>query len=226
MLLSHMVKEAVKPPEDSFQKLLKEYKRNPYDPDVNTRIWRAFLPEVCIPACDWTEEQITAPITGVEGEQQPGMMVYLPDLYRNREGLIHLGQRFPQMNSYSVQEGTLIVSEDRPGGWIKIEAGTDSPNRDTQEQKLRDHFKSQGSYGQREEVYILGGQFSKRVNGRYFDQFDQSETWSRLPGSRGGGHVVDASFYSDGDLYVRWYLKPRACHGGLGGRSEGVLQKF
>lgn len=209
--------------EELFQKLAQEYKNNPTDPEVNTRIWKAFLPEIDnIPTCDWTEEQIGVPIIGVEGEQQPGMMIFLPDLYRGREGLIRLGQRFPTMDSYSVQETTPIVSETRPGGWIKIEASVDAPNRDTTEQQLNDHFESQGRLGQREETYILGGQFSKRVNGRYFDETD---TWSRLLGSRHESGVVGASFDSGGSLDVRRDLRPRNHYSDLGGRSEGALPK-
>ncbi len=201
---------------------IQEYKDNPYDPEVITKIWRAFLPEVRIPMCDWTEEQIAAPIIGVKGEQQPGMMVFLPDLYRGKEGLISLGQRLPKMRNYSVQKDTPIASGDRLGGWIKIEASVDAPNRKTTEQQLKDHFKSQGRYGQREEVYILGAQFSERVNGQYFDE---GSTWSRLLGSRSRHGVVNFRFNSDGNLFVDWRLYPRNHNPRLGGRSEGVLQK-
>lgn len=209
-------------PEELFQKLVQEYKDNPTDPEVNTRIWKVFLPEISIPVCDWTKEQIAAPIPGVEGEQYEGMMIFLPDLYKGREGLIRLGQRFPTMGSFSVQEATPIVSDNRPGGWIKIEANVDAPNRNTTEQQLKDHFESQGRVGQREETYILGGQFSKRIYGRYFDETD---TRSRLLGSRRGDDVVLANFYSDGRLFVDRSLYPQSHNSLLGGRSEGVPQK-
>ena len=172
--------------------------------------------------CDWTEEQIAAPIIGVKGEQQPGMMVFLPDLYRGKEGLISLGQRLPKMRNYSVQKDTPIASGDRLGGWIKIEASVDAPNRKTTEQQLKDHFKSQGRYGQREEVYILGAQFSKRVNGQYFDE---DSIWPRLFGSRCEGYIVRAGFSSDGPLHLDWGLDPWGRDIYFGGRSEGVLQK-
>ncbi|MEK6951395.1 MAG: hypothetical protein AABX29_00100 [Nanoarchaeota archaeon] len=208
-------------PEISLQ-LAQEYKGKPYNPEVITKIWRAFLPEVRIPECDWTEEQIADPIIGDEGEPQEAMMVFLPDLYRGKEGLINLGKRFPEMNHYSVQEGTPIVSDDRPGGWIKIEASVTAPNRNTTEYQLIAHLESQGRYGQREEVYILGAQFSKRVNGQYFDE---DSIWPRLFGSRCEGYIVRAGFSSDGPLHLDWGLGPWGRDIYFGGRSEGVLQK-
>lgn len=206
--------------EELFQRLVSEYKKNPNDPDVNTQLWREFLQETDIPACDWTEEQIAAPIMGVEGEPQQGMMVYLPEDYRGREGLVRLGQRFPQMDNWSVLEESTIVSDNRPGGWIKIEASVHAQNENTPEQQLKNHFESQGRFGQREEVYILGGQFSKRVSGRYFDQ---GGTWSRLLGSRHEGEVVLVSFDPDGALLVYSTMDPKDSAFLMGGRSEGVL---
>lgn len=68
-------------------------------------------------------------------------------------------------------------------------------------------------------AYILASQASKVLTGHYLDE---GSTWSRLLGSHDEGHVVRASFYSDGDLHVVWALDPEFRYPSIGGRSEGV----
>lgn len=209
-------------PEERFQKLAEEYKKHPANPAINTKIWQAFLSEANVPACDWTAAEISAPIIDIEGKKHQGMMVFVPDEFLGVAGLVKLGEKFPEMNNYSTKPGTPIESENRPGGWIKIEADIDAPNRNTTEEQLTNHFSSQSRLGQREAVFILGSQFSKRVNGHYFDE---GLTSSRLPGSRRGGRVVYAGFRSAGGLHVGSDLGPRDHIPDLGGRSEGVRPK-
>ena len=199
--------------------LVFEYKRNPTSPEAVTNFWQTFIrvsiqhseaeidvPE--IPPCDRTQEELEAL------RQEGRMMVYNPGFSYPVHGKI-----FPKMNSYSVKEDSPIKDKETKSGWVDVEMDIDSPNTDTKEDDLEKIFKSQGRKGMRLATYILGGQASKVLTGKYFDQ---GSTYSRLLSSSFDGYVVDADFYSHGLLNVGWALDPQAHAPGLGGRSEGV----
>lgn len=196
-------------------------------PESVTNYWRAKLQVdgaraglvVDVPDCDWTEKEIKRPMVDIKGNPVAGMMVYKPEQFKGKEGLILLGKMYPQMASYSVREDTPITDMHETTGWVKVEAAIDAPNRNTRQKELEDFAKEQGYFGQRENTYILASQASKDLNGQYFDE---DEIWSRLLASRGGGGVVGAFFNSDGDLGVSSVLDPQARHPDLGARFEEV----
>lgn len=201
---------------DTIRKVSAEYKKSPLTPEIVNTTWKTLWAEwgkrvnltFKVPSCDRTSEELS------QLQKENRAVLFIPD----NVNLVMLGKIFPQMRSWAVQEGTTVADEQSKGGSIDIEMDLDSPNRNTTESQARDLIKSQGRDGQRLKTYIIGSQFSKLLTGHYFDE----KTWSRLPGSRSGGGMVDAYFYSDGHLRVYSFLFPRGQYPGLGFRSEGV----
>ena len=143
----------------------------------------------------------------------------MPDEIYTKEGLVLLGGMFPKMRSWSVGEKTIVTNDHDKGGSIDIEMDIDSPNRNTNERKALDILKKEGRKGQRLATFIVGSQFSRLLTGGYLEE---GSTWSRLPGSRNEGYVLNASFRSDGGLGVSWGLRSQDHDPNLGFRSEGV----
>ena len=200
-----------------------EYKRGPLTPELVTSTWQTAWKvwgdsvehTFDVPYCDRTSEELAALKSEGRG------VVLTPDEIYTPEGLILLGRIFPRMRSWSTEAGTTVTNEVSNGGSIDIEMSVDAPYRTAQgytEQELIDKIASDARQGQRLATYIVGSQFSKLLTGKYFDQGD---TWSRLPGSRGGDGVLGAYFYSDGYLSVRFWRREFQFPD-LGGRSEGV----
>lgn len=207
-------------PQDLLRAAIQEYKDQPHTPELITRVWQTIwgvdgqkaglVIEVSV--CDRTQEEL------VKLEQEGRMLVYVPPELSTQENRHLLGEMFPKMKSYSTEKGNPVTSEPNQYGWVDVEANVEAPNTNTNEGELRSLFASQGREGVSLNSYIIAAQFSKRVQGKYFDGL----TWSRLLGSRGEGWVVDARFGSDGYLCVDWDLGPLLRYPNLGGRSAGV----
>ena len=207
--------------QDVLTQTIEEYKRGSLTPELVTNYWRAKLQvegkriglDISVPDCDWTEEEIGKPMVDIRGKEVSSMMVYVPKQLTGKEGLILLDKMYPQTANFSAKNGTPILDGHQTTGWIKVEATIDAPNGNTRQKELEDFAKKQGYLGQRLSTYILASQASKDLTGRYLDE---ANTWSRLLGSRRGGHVFSARFGS-GD-----YLTSRSRHPSLGGRFEKV----
>lgn len=227
---SHLPTSETAPLNDVLDRVIAELRINPFSPEAVTNFWKTKLEAdgkrirlaISVPDCNWTEEEIRKPMKNNKGNEIPSMMVYVPQELTGTEGLVKLGQMYPKMRSWDVQEGTTV--EDSPdankrGGWIKVEASVDAPNINTTQGDLEKHAKKQGYLGQRENSYILASQASKDLTGHYLDE---GFTSSRLLGSRDGGHMVNTYFYSHGHLVISRDLYPQS-HGALmGGRFEEV----
>lgn len=211
-------------PQDLLRAAIQEYKDQPHTPELITRVWQTIwgvdgqkaglVIEVSV--CDRTQEEL------VKLEQEGRMLVYVPPELSTQENRHLLGEMFPKMKSYSTEKGNPVTSEPNQYGWVDVEANVEAPNTNTNEGKLRSLFASQGREGVSLNSYIIASQFSKRVEGKYFDE---GLTWSRLLGSRLGRWVVSALFLrfnSDGRLRVCWVLLPLVRSPVLGGRSAGV----
>ncbi len=196
-----------------------EFKDNPHTPESVNRFWQTFLETsiksrgldipVPIVSCDRTQEELEA--LGKEGK------MWVPE---TKLTYSQLGKIFPETKSYALREDSPIKDEyEQDAKGVDVEVSIESPNRETTENDLRELFKSQNRKGMRLSTYILASQESKLLAGQYFDEGD---TWSRLLGSRDGGHVVDAGSYVDGFLVVGWSLDPRGHDSDWGRRSEGV----
>lgn len=204
---------------------ISEYKARPLTPELVDRTWQTIWKvwgeninhTFQVPSCDRTSE-------GLVGLREKGRAVLLvPDELYTKEGLILLGRMFPTMQSWSVMEGTTVTNDHDKGGSIDIEMDIDAPNRNTNEMQAMDTLKREGRRGQRLTTFIVGSQFSKLSSGRYLEE---SFTWSRVPGSRDGIHVLNAGFSSDGSLYVDWSLGSQNRYPLLGFRSEGVKESL
>ena len=193
-----------------------EYKSQLLTPELVNKTWQTILGErgkridktFDVPTCDRTIEELA------QLQKENKAVLLIPDNLT----LVDLGRMFPEMQSWAVQEGTTIADEQTEGGCIDIEMDLESPHRGTTEGQIDEFLKSQKRNGQRLKIFIFGSQLSKLSTGHYFDE----DTWSRLPGSRYEGRMVDAHFRSRGYLGVGWSLIPKAHGPEVGFRSEGV----
>lgn len=204
-----------------------ELRTNPFSPKAVTNYWREKLQAdgkkiglaIPVPDCNWTEKEIGRPMKDFLGNEIPPMMIYVPAGLTRQEGLRKLGQMYPEMASWAVQEDTLVrdsSAANEGGGWIKVEAAVNAPNPNTTQENLRDHALKQKYSGQRLNTYILAAQAIRDLTGRYLDEL----AVSRLLGSCLGDHVVRARFYPDGSLEVKWHLPSSRYGSNLGGRFE------
>ncbi len=198
---------------------VKEFKEKPYTPELTNRFWQTFLEtsiqtqglDISVPtiACDRTQEEL-------ETLRKESRM-WVPE---TKLTYPQLGRIFPKMGSYAVREDSPIKDEYREDArGVDVEVNIDAPNRNTTQKDLENLFKRQGRKGMRLSTFILTSQASKLLTNQYLDE---GATWSRLLGSRSGGHVVDAYSYVGGNLGVHWHLVPRGHGSDWGGRSEGV----
>lgn len=212
-----------------LSKAIAELKANPFSPEANTNYWRAKIqtdgkriePGIFVLDCNWTEGEIRRPMKDNKGDEAPSMLVYDSKQLRGKRGLVRLGQMYPEMGSWSVQEGTTVQDSsdtNERDEWVKVEATVDAPNLDTTQKDLEEHAKKQGYSGQQEAIYILASKKSKDLTGYYLDE---EGTFSRL-GSRRKGVVVSVSFHSDGHLFAHWNLSPWHHLPHLGGRFVEV----
>ena len=200
--------------------LIPEYKKTPHVPEVVTALWKAIWMdwgrevdiEIQVPLVDRTEGELR------ELKEQGRMMIYVPQKVATQQTRHLLGKIFPEMQSYSVEEGNPVTNKGIEGGWFDVEASLDAPNTNTREADLKKTFKAQGKQGQTVNQYIVGSQFLKLTTGNYFDE----NTYSRLLGSRYDGGVVGADSLSDGRLNVYCDLNPDGRGERWGGRSSGV----
>ena len=142
----------------------------------------------------------------------------LPQALATQEARHLLGEMFPSMRSYAVQEGNPVTNDENPSGYFDYEAAIDAPYTNTKEKQLMEQIAKDGRTILSLNQYIVAGQDSKLFTGKYLDEVS---TWVRL-GSRGGGRLVDARFGSGGGLHVRSVLFADGRSSGLGGRSSGV----
>ena len=204
----------------SLEQATREYKNKPTNPELLTQFMRSFWAEtsqkigksIVVDKFPLTSKEIRE-----EREKRGRMAIFVPA----EVSRVDLGRMFPKMESLTVQEGNLVVDIVNNFGWLWIETSVDAPNRNTTESQLAEKFKKEGRVGQSLKTNIIGSQISKLLVGEYFDQ---GPTYSRLPGSCGGGRVLRAFFVSGGNLIVNSDLDPESCNEFFGGRSEEVIK--
>lgn len=199
---------------------IREYNSNPHTPELVRKTWQTIWQvwgrrvglDITASALALTQEEIE------KHEQEVDPVFWVP----TKVTLPILGKIFPNMRSYSMQEGSPVTVENGHINWRSGEASIKAPNSNTTERELEDLFTKQGREGMDLREYIILSQWSKLTTGRHLDE---GATWSRLPGSRDGGQVVDAGFDQDGYLYVRWYLRAGDPYPDLGGRSSAEVKR-
>ena len=143
---------------------------------------------------------------------------YLPQELATQQTRQILGEMFPKMPRYSVQKDNTVTNDENPSGWFDYEAAIGAPYLDTKEDQLMARIKKDERRILSLNEYIVAGQDSKRLTGKYLDEI---RTWVRL-GSRLDGRIVGARFYWGGHLRLDWLLRVDAHSPYLGGRSSEV----
>lgn len=199
----------------SLEKATREYKNNPSKPESLTRFMRSFWVEAGQRiGKEYIVSEFPLKSQEIKERTKNGQMAIFVPAEVSRVGL---GKMFPKMGSWAVAEGNSVVDVVNNSGWLWIESSIDAPNINTTEKQLKDIFKKTKRQGQSLRTYIIGGQISKLLTDKYFDQ---GLTWSRLPGSCGRGGILRSGFGSDGPLNIRSGLLPGYHVESLGGRSE------
>lgn len=201
---------------------IEEYRKTPTSPEKVTAFWQAFWAEnggrigssISVPKCLFTSEQLRNMRKKDKGP------IYIPEEFSTQETRHLLGKMFPEMRSHSVEEENSVTNEVQNFGWRGFDMSVDAPHLETNESQLKSALVSNEEKEPTLNEYIIAGQASKLLTGKYLDE---GATISRIFGSRGDGNVVGACFDSGGDLSIGWSLLPGSCDENLGGRgSSGV----
>ncbi|OGK19581.1 hypothetical protein A3D80_04035 [Candidatus Roizmanbacteria bacterium RIFCSPHIGHO2_02_FULL_40_13b] len=177
-----------------------------------TNRWNILAPRaeltVEIAPCNYSQEELQ------QLHEDGWALIYRPEgVTREHLGVIH-----PHLQSWTVEPGNTLKNEQERTGWLVVKDSADSPHLDTTEAQLIQAIQEQGVHGMTVDTYIVFGEELHDRTGVYPD----INTWSRLPGSRGGGRVVDARRLTGGRLCVDAAWAPADRYPTMGGRSEGV----
>ena len=222
--------------ETEAQKILKqavgEYTKGPLSPKIVTRFWQAKFNadgeetglQLQVPECDWSATDIARPMVDRLGNEVEGMMVYVP-----REMTLPLLDKLYNKDSlpwwFTAREDTSVIdSYDTLGGWVKMHAVIDAPNRNINQAQAEAFAQEQGYLGGRLRTYILASQASRDLTGKFFDQWDKdkSHTTSGLFGSLHNELAVDAYYFYFGSLSVSDCRAPEMAFRQYGWRFEEV----
>ena len=205
---------------DSLALAIEAYKNQPRTPELVTQthqaIWQArgeLIDETFdVPPCTYTQK-------GLEKLKKEGKRVgYLPPEVATQAGRHKLGEMYPEMGSYSVQEGNPVTNDYSPSGWFDYEVSINAPYLDTTEDQLLERTRENGRKLLSLNQYIVAFQDSKLFTDHYLDE---KSTWVRVA-SRHDGRMVNALVNGDGYLLVLADLKPDVHFPNFGGRSSGV----
>ena len=203
-----------------LQQIAAEFAKQPLTPELVTQthqaIWQArgeLIDETFdVPPCTYTQK-------GLEKLKKEGKRVgYLPPEVATRAGRHKLGEMYPEMGSYSVQEGNPVTNDYSPSGWFDYEVSINAPYLDTTEDQLLERTRENGRKLLSLNQYIVAFQDSKLFTDHYLDE---KSTWVRVA-SRHDGRMVNALVNGDGYLLVLADLKPDVHFPNFGGRSSGV----
>lgn len=200
--------------EAAFEKTILDYKRGPLTPDLVTNYWRAKLPDLNIPECDWTAKEIRRPMKDITGKNIPGILVPVTD----KMTIFGLSRRFPRLKNDEIDISASFTNIHDTTGYVKIESSIYPPNRDTSHADLEAFAEKQGYLPARLLTYILASQASKDFTGAYLDE-ELSE--SRLLGSCNISNIY-AWFTKGGHLGIYGDVNPEISDINLGGRFEEV----
>ncbi|MDP3994460.1 MAG: hypothetical protein Q8P91_01345 [bacterium] len=207
-MLSHLERE--------FRKSGKEYKDQPFNPELLTESIRAFWEEaghrigknIVVDKFPLGAEKIKE-----EREQRDRMAIFVPDNVNWED----LGKIFPEIGNWGLALGNPPFDIINNSGWLWIEASVDAPNRYI--------TPKEGSQGQSLKTYIIGSQISKLLTGKYFDQ---DGTSSKLLGCfTAKGSAIRCRFEKHGYLVTFYRLSSKEEDGKVGSRfEEKVTWKF
>jgi len=185
--------------------------------DTFGRIWEqrsalVGITNLKIAQCSYSQKELK------ELEKRNLRVGYLPKELATQETRHILGEMFPLMRSYAVQEGNPVTNDENSSDYFDYEAAIDAPYTDTKEKQLMERLKADGRRLLNLNEYIVAGQDSKLFTEKYLDE---TKTYVRL-GSRDDGRIVYAGFDGGGRLDGASGLGAGYHVPDLGGRSSGV----
>ncbi len=215
---------------DAFSPFVQEYRdARVHTPELVNHTWQNIWVEIGrvvdftyqVPSCDRTTKELA------KLQKENKAVLLLPDDIYTPEGLVRLGKAFPLMRSWAtnLEHASEISYGSNKGGSIDIEMSLDAPYRTSRgynQKELVAKIAADKRAGQRLPTYFVGSEFSQLLTGHYFDE----NTCSRLPESFCEGDMLNARFDSDGEASVDAIWDPEDQYPSLGGRSEGVSNRF
>ena len=152
-------------------------------------------------------------------KQNEGLMAIFVPQGITRDDLLRI---YPKMGMYATCQRLSIDNIRGLGCWLWIEASSTNLRK-----TLDSRDASKGVFGQSLRTYIVGGQISKLLTGRYFDEkgLTVSELLGHQPWER---RILIAGFNSDGHLST-WSREEWSCRGAIcelkisGYRTEPVI---
>lgn len=210
------------PTNNALKEIIIEYKTKPHTPELLTKMFKAIWKyredklrknkvDIILTVQDCPLSQ--AEIEKLESEGRK--ISYLPPELSAQSSRHLMAKIWPKMKHLSCAKGNLFENNMERFGWFDYEGRTDFVNSTLTEPELVTLFEQQGRLGMNLNEYIVASQDSKLFTRNYLDQ----NTWSRLPGTRVKGKMVDACFGNFGLLIAYRNLEPGFIDPRLGGRS-------
>jgi len=200
----------------------REFQHELPTPESVTSYWRAKLRAgaerigitIDVPDCDWTAEEIQAPIVDQEGSSLFSMMAYYPPELVGKQGLFRLGQIFPEILNAperqdipswippAFREGTSISDTHSTVGWTKVVFTRTASILSSDIKKVQKPYIARGYRGLRLSTYTLATVASKDLTGHYLDEYIESNE------ENSDSSTLILGSYDDGDNEPRtadWY---------------------
>ena len=210
---------------DEMVEVIRQYEAQRHTPELLTATFQAIwkereakvadlLTEPLAPVepCTYTQEQID------ELEKADRRIGYMPSEFAQKRNVLRVifkGMWGPP----DTTSKNSVTNDNQPAGWFDYDAQMSVPNTNMTEADLRNKFKAENREGMNLNQYIIAGQDSKLLTGKYLDQ---GTTWTRLLASRlDGGVTILARFNPDGKLDMRTG-RTFETHPRIGGRSVKV----
>lgn len=196
----------------TLESVIKEYSTESHSPELITKTWQSLWKvwgnraglDISVPLLNKDRSEIS------EVEKSGNVFIFLPKEVETDEGRITLAKIFPHIAGTWRRNPGLQKNTYSNAGWIDIESSIASPNLGLTDTETIALFTSRQRKGQRLNTYIVGAQFSKLINGHYFDNLDTEGTESLLMGTRLMGSIVNGLGEEDpinDPVCVRFYEK-------------------
>jgi hypothetical protein len=213
----------------------------PDTPEMQTAQWQKIFDliskrigqNIVVPKCVYTEGQIKERIKAGR------MLVFVPEVLSVATSYSLLCQGLPRVADALTESGQRVYYENvvDQSGWMDVEKGRETPNRDIGPIGLMDQFQSENREGMTANTYIIASLYNNILSGWFFDQdiseesyFSNEASMSALLGSRSGKHLTNNVYgyfaFPTSEVHITdqramWYGEDWTIYGNLGGRSVG-----
>lgn len=213
-----------------FGPLIREYRSKSHTPELMNTVWQGFWKQALgieknqVPRCNLATDEIATL------EEKGKMLLLLPDVIFEAEGLAELANKFSWTRNSritDINEARNIKHYSNRGGCVDVEATISTPVEYAlmNEKDLRKKIKGHGRTPQRIPTYVTADIFGLLFEGCVFDKIGTS-SW--LLGSWYGGEKKEflmASFDISKNCIVISNGNGDGSYSYLGGRSERVYNK-